>query len=80
MLKTFKNKSLFITGLVIILSTPLFAIFLSPLIAPLFCDQEAYLSTVCTGNALLFYVYPITILIPLLLGAVLLGISVLKNK
>lgn len=81
MRKRSPNHTLLIIGLVVLIAvTPLSALFGPPIIAPLFCDQSGYLLSVCNSIAILFYGYPIAIVTPLIIGATLILISVLKKN
>lgn len=79
-MKLSKKQKTFITiGLIVILSTPLFVIFGSPLVANLFCAANETLPSVCNGLAA-----PMTwaslLLLPLVIGSVLILVGLLRKK
>lgn len=80
MRKSSPNKALLISGLIIAFSTPLFVIFIAPLIGPSFCSPDTAMKSVCESSATWIYAVPITVVVTLLIGIVLIALSLFKKK
>ena len=74
-----KQKTFIAIGLIVILSTPVFVIFGSPLLANLFCNANETLPSVCNGLAAPM-AWVMFLLLPFVIGAILILIGLLRKK